>query len=307
MKTFIKYMLLCLIAVNTVIAQKSSQSISLLNAEVIPYEVELTQNKTTHILFPSSIEYVDLGSSEIIANKVEATSNVLRLKTVKEDISPTNFTVITNDGKYYSFNATYNEQPIQLSYDLTKFEKHNSKKQSEVLFKDLGKTAPSLTDLFMKAIIKKNKKELNIKSKNYSVEARLKSIYIQDGKLYFHISINNKSNLPYTVDYVSFKIKDRKTTKRTTIQEVALKPIRSYSDFQIIISHSKQDNIFMFDQFTLSDKQMLIIEINEKRGIRNQTLKIKSADILKSKQKSNVDYITIDSDTMILKDEGYII
>ncbi|WP_408582991.1 DUF4138 domain-containing protein, partial [Myroides odoratimimus] len=59
------------------------------------------QNKTTHILFPSSIEYVDLGSSEIIASKVEATSNVLRLKTVKEAIKPTNFSVITNDGKYY--------------------------------------------------------------------------------------------------------------------------------------------------------------------------------------------------------------
>lgn len=61
------------------------------------------------ILFLSSIEYVDLGNSEIIASKVEAISNVLRLKTVKDDIVPTNFSVITNDGKYYSFNATYNE------------------------------------------------------------------------------------------------------------------------------------------------------------------------------------------------------
>ncbi|UVD80053.1 conjugative transposon protein TraN [Myroides albus] len=284
MKTIIKYMLLCLLTVNTVTAQNNTKSINLSNAEVTPYEIELTHNKTTHILLPSSIEYVDLGSSEIIANKVEATSNVLRLKTVKEDISSTNFTVITNDGKYYSFNATYKEQPIQLSYDLTKFDKQNSKQQSEVLFKNLGNTSPSLVDLFMKAIIKKNKKELNIKSKNYGVEARLKSIYIQDGKLYFHISINNKSNLPYTVDYVSFKIKDRRTSKRMTIQEMSLKPIRSYSDYQTINSQSKQDNVFMFDQFTLSDKQVLLIEVIEKSGIRNQVLKIKGTIILKSKQ-----------------------
>ncbi|ALU26632.1 MULTISPECIES: conjugative transposon protein TraN [Myroides] len=284
MKTIIKYMLLCLLAVNTVKAQQNSQSINLSNAEVIPYEIELTQNKTTHILFPSSIEYVDLGSSEIIANKVETTSNVLRLKTVKEDIKPTNFSVITNDGKYYSFNVIYKEQPIQLSYDLTKFEKQNSKKQSEVLFKDLGTTSPSLVDLFMKAIIKKSKKELNIKSKSYAVEAILKSIYTQDGKLYFRLSINNKSNLPYTVDYVSFKIKDRRTTKRTTIQEVSLKPIRSYRDFQTINSQSKQDNIFILDQFTLSDKQLLLIEINEKNGVRNQVLKVKSIEFFKAKQ-----------------------
>ncbi|MDM1496724.1 conjugative transposon protein TraN [Myroides odoratimimus] len=284
MKTIIKHMLLCLLTVNTVNAQENNKSINLSNAEVTPYEIELTQNKTTHILFPSSIEYVDLGSSEIIANKIEATSNVLRLKTIKEDISPTNFTVITNDGKYYSFNAMYKEQPIQLSYDLTKFEKQNSKKQSEVLFKDLGTISPSLTDLFMKAIIKKNKKELNIKSKNYSVEVRLKSIYTQDGKLYFHLSINNKSNLPYEVDYVSFKIKDRRTSKRTTVQEVRLKPIRSFNNSQIINSQSKQDNVFMLDQFTLSDKQVLVIEINEKNGVRNQVLKIKSSDVLKVKR-----------------------
>lgn len=288
MKTIIKYMLLCLLAVNTVKAQENKESIDLSNAEITPYEVDLTQNKTTHILCPSGIEYVDLGSSEIIASKVETTTNVLRLKTVKEDIKPTNFTVITNDGKYYSFNVTYKKHPTQLSYDLTKLEKRNSKQQSEVLFKDLGSTSPSLADLLMKVIIKKNKKELNIKRKNYAVEARLKSIYIQNGKLYFHISISNKSNLPYEIDYISFKIKDKRTSKRTTVQEVALKPIRSYSNFQTINSHSKQDNVFMLDQFTLSDKQVLKIEINEKNGVRNQVLKVKSSDILKSKQIKNL-------------------
>ncbi|MDM1327927.1 conjugative transposon protein TraN [Myroides odoratimimus] len=289
MKTIIKYVLLCLLTVNTVMAQES-KSINLSTAEVTAYKVELTQNKTTHILFPSSIEYVDLGSSDIIASKVEATSNVLRLKTVKEDIIPTNFTVITNDGKYYSFNTTYKEDPIQVSYDLTKFEKQVSKQQSEVLLKDLGSTRPSLADLFIRAIIKKNKKELNIKSKSYAVEARLKSIYVQDGKLYFHVSINNKSNLPYEVDYVSFKIKDRRTSKRTTIQETSLKLIRSYRDAQIINSHSKQDNVFMLDKFTLSDKQVLLIEINEKNGIRNQIFKVRSSDILKSKR---IDYLKL--------------
>ena len=136
----------------------------------------------------------------------------------------------------------------------------------------------------MKAIIKKNKKELNIKSKNYGVEVRLKSIYTQDGKLYFHISISNKSNLPYQVDYISSKIKDRRTTKRTTVQEVSLKPTRSINDFQTINGQSKQDNVFMLDQFTLSDKQILLIEVNEKNGIRNQVLKVKSSDIFKSRK-----------------------
>ena len=284
MKSILKYMLLCILTINTITAQQNKKPINLLNAEVAPYTIELTQNKTTHILFPSSIEYVDLGSSEIIANKVEATSNVLRLKTIKEDILPTNFTVITSEGKYYNFNASYTVQPASLNYDLTNFEIQEDKLQSEVFFEGLGNTNPSLADLLMKAIIKKNKKELNIKSKNYSVETRLKSIYTQDGKLYFHLSINNKSNLPYIVDYVSFKIKDKKTTKRATIQEVNLKPIRHLNDTQTINSQSKQDNVFMLDQFTLSGKQVHLIEINEKNGVRNQVMKVKSSELLKAKE-----------------------
>ncbi|WP_413514151.1 DUF4138 domain-containing protein, partial [Myroides odoratus] len=63
---------------------------------------------------------------------------------------------------------------------------------------------------------------------------------------------------------------------------------RSYTDSQIINSLSKQDNIFMLDQFTLSDKQVLLIEINDKNGVRSQVLKVKSSDILKSKR---IDYL----------------
>lgn len=64
----IKYLLLCLITVNTVTAQESNQSINLTNAEIIPHQIVLTQNKTAHILFPHRIQYVDLESNEIIAN-----------------------------------------------------------------------------------------------------------------------------------------------------------------------------------------------------------------------------------------------
>ncbi len=84
--------------------------------------------------------------------------------------------------------------------------------------------------------------------------------------------------VPYTVDYVSFKIKDRRTTKRTTIQEVCLKPIRGYRGSQTLNSQSKQDNVFMFDQFAFSDKEVLLIEINENSGIRKQTLIVRISD-----------------------------
>lgn len=279
MKIIIKFITVCLLTIQSLNAQNN-----LINAEVSPYKIELTQNKTTHILFPSSIVYVDLGSNEIMASKVESARNVLRVKTVQQDIKSTNFTVITTNGQYYNFNADYKTEPACLSYDLTKLENHNEKTKSEVLLNDLGGSSSSLTNLIMSAIIKNDKKDLNISHKSYKIKTLLKSISTKDGKLYIHISLENNSNLPYEVDDITFKIKDRRTSKRTTIQETEILPIKSHKDFTKIESQMSQDNVFMLDQFTLTSKQILLIETQEKNGIRNQVLKVKSSDILRVKK-----------------------
>lgn len=45
-----------------------------------PYGLEVTYDKTTHIIFPSSVRYVDLGSSNLIAGKADGAENVIRVK-----------------------------------------------------------------------------------------------------------------------------------------------------------------------------------------------------------------------------------
>ncbi|MDA4747975.1 conjugative transposon protein TraN, partial [Enterobacter hormaechei] len=49
---------------------------------------------TTHVIFPSSIRYVDLGSDLLVANKAETIGNVLRVKSAVRDFEEeTNFSV----------------------------------------------------------------------------------------------------------------------------------------------------------------------------------------------------------------------
>ena len=43
---------------------------------VTPYGVEVTFAKTVHIIFPSAVRYVDLGSNHIIAGKADGAENV---------------------------------------------------------------------------------------------------------------------------------------------------------------------------------------------------------------------------------------
>ena len=49
-----------------------------------PHGLEVTYDKTVHILFPAAVRYVDLGSPNLIAGKADGAENVIRVKaTVK--------------------------------------------------------------------------------------------------------------------------------------------------------------------------------------------------------------------------------
>ena len=54
---------------------------------IIPYKIEVTFGKTVHILFPSEVRYVDLGSNNIIAGKADGVENVVRVKAAGEGVS----------------------------------------------------------------------------------------------------------------------------------------------------------------------------------------------------------------------------
>ena len=70
---------------------------------LLPYGLDVTFDKTVHLIFPSAIRYVDLGSQNIIAGKSEDAENVLRVKaSVKDFETETNMSVICEDGSFYA-------------------------------------------------------------------------------------------------------------------------------------------------------------------------------------------------------------
>lgn len=87
-----------------------------------PYGLEVTFDKTVHIIFPASIKYVDLGSSNIIAGKAGSSENVLQVKAaVRQFETETNMAVITEEGSYYTFNVKYADEPEKLNIEMKDF------------------------------------------------------------------------------------------------------------------------------------------------------------------------------------------
>ncbi|SFO36598.1 Bacteroides conjugative transposon TraN protein [Paenimyroides ummariense] len=272
------------------IAQDSNQY-PLTLGKIESYLLDVTYDKTSHLIFPSAIRYVDLGSEYLIAGKADEADNVLRIKaTVRDFEDETNFSVITNDGRFYSFNAYYSSYPDILSYDLLTMQKQLEKENlNDVLFEELGETPPYLTDLLLEAIHNDNKRIVkHLGSKSFGISFTLKGIYIHNGKYYFHTEVKNSSNVPFEIDYVNFKIIDKKVAKRTVVQQQSIIPLRTYKPLIEIKGNSTEQNVYLLDRFTTSSDKMLLIEIFEKNGARNQTIQIQNSDLIKARVVSDM-------------------
>ena len=66
-----------------------------------PHGLEVTYDKTVHVIFPAEVRYVDLGSPDLIAGKADGAENVIRVKaTVRNFPNETNMSVITEAVSY---------------------------------------------------------------------------------------------------------------------------------------------------------------------------------------------------------------
>ncbi|TGD59000.1 conjugative transposon protein TraN [Flavobacterium humi] len=259
---------------------------SLASGSIEPYHMEVTYEKTSHLIFPTAIRYVDLGSEYLIAGKADDAENVLRIKaSVREFEAETNFSVITNDGRFYSFNVYYSPCPETLSYDLQAMQKTADKSNgNDVLFEELGSNPPSLAGLLLETIYKKDRRIIkHIGAKSFGIELILKGIYIHKGQYYFHMELANRAHVPFQIDFINFKIVDKKLAKRTVVQQRAIIPLRIYKQLDAIDGKTIDQNVFLLDQFTITDDKVLQIEIFEKNGGRHQTLQVENSDLIRAR------------------------
>lgn len=255
-----------------------------------PHGLEVTFDKTCHVIFPAAIAYVDLGSANIIAGKADGAENVIRVKAAKRGFKgETNMSVITEDGAYYSFNVKYAREPRILNVEMTDFihdgEAVNRPNNSmNIYLKELGSESPVLVRLVMKSIWKENKRRVkHIGSKSFGIQFLLKGIYTHNGLLYFHTEIKNSSNVPFDVDYITWKIVDKKVAKRTAIQEQVIQPLRTQNFVLNVAGNSNERTVWTMDKFTLPDDKCLVVELAEKNGGRHQSFTIENADLVRAR------------------------
>ena len=239
-----------------------------------------------------SLHFVKRNSFSIYrsSNFLRGAENVVRVKATTEGFpGETNFSVICEDGSFYSFNAKYAHEPEMLNIEMKDFLENEdttdfSHTRMNIYFRELGNESPLLVKLIMQSIYKNNDREIkHLGCKRFGVQFLVKGIYSHNGLFYFHTQTKNSSNVPFDTDFIRFKIVDKKVAKRTAIQETVIDPVRSYNEILVIGGKSTVRTVYTVPQFTIPDDKILVIELVEKNGGRHQTIRVENSDVVAAK------------------------
>lgn len=249
--------------------------------------IEVSDVKTTHIIFDEKIKYVDVGSAYFVADTI---GNMLKLKHIGEELEDpksqqANLTVINDKGNYYSIDMVYNRDPAITTYKavetITKighFVKENINK--------IEKEERTTQDLQELCILSENAPStVKIKDNNDGLNLTLNGIYYRNfqNKIVLRIEIYNASKITIDIDHILFRSKLKNhnpASKDYVYQERMLNPVKSCGEQGNIQLGETRVLTFIFDKFTLNEDEILSLEVGERAGGRSVNIRIPRKKLL---------------------------
>lgn len=238
-----------------------------------PYPLLITENKTTNLVFPTAIKSVDRGSADVLVQKAKGMEHMLLLKAGRASFEETNLSVVTDDGQLYSFLLNYSGNPPQLNLVFKGDVRRNSTVQGSIKEnRPVSAIAESLAG--------RQPIQHGGRVRKMGMELRLNGLFIEEDVLYFRLALQNRSNVRFDTDLLSFYIGDRKKGKRAAAQELELKPLYIYGDTMTIHGRSTNTIVVAFSKFTLPERKYLSLQLTEKSGGRHMHLRVPGGAVL---------------------------
>ena len=225
--------------------------------------LNVTTDKTTSLIFPFPIKYVDRGTKDVIVQPVKEDERILLVKAATKQFTETNLSVVTGDGNVYEFTVNYVLQPTEL-----------------VLHLPANKKATIAS--YANAILNNPPKRI-VKVEHAGVITKLIGIYIKDDVIYYQLEIHNHSPLDYDIDLLKFHIVDKKKSKRTAVQENELSPLYVAGNRSKVKAYNFSVIVVALDKFTIPDAKFLGIQMMERNGGRHFNLRVYNNQILKAR------------------------
>lgn len=249
----------------------------MVTSEIEPQKITIAFSKTTNLIFPYAIKTIDKGSRDVLVQKAIGVENVLQVKAGKMNFAETNLTIVTADGSLYSYILNYSEKPTGLNIKVQKAE--ITPKPVAVFSAD---ATNDVVQLNAEKVSLKRKTMDKVNDDNNGALIDLKGLFVQENELYFQFDLRNFSALNYDIKALRFFIRDKKKSKRTASQEIEVNPVYILGNTKIIRSNSEQVLVVVVPKFTIPDKKIFIVQMQEQNGGRNLQLEITNKEIFQS-------------------------
>ena len=241
--------------------------------------IEVSDMKTSHLIFPGKVDEICLGSDNIISEKAERIDNIVKVKSTTDNVDEflqTSITIVTEDGKIYPMTVDYNKSPNQMSISF-------GDQKNKAFFRGVNVNDESMEQM-AKWILEQGMKINSIGSQDFKMTFQLNSIYTDQDIIAFNLHIINNSRIDYGIDFVKAYIRDKKISKKTAMQEDEINPIYAYYTDQEKVIHGKGDyNVVLFyKKFTIPEKRILFFELFEANGGRHIKFSAPNRSIIKA-------------------------
>ncbi|HRG25203.1 MAG: DUF4138 domain-containing protein [Chitinophagaceae bacterium] len=237
--------------------------IASMNAAFAQQPLSISTEKTTSLIFPFPIKYVDRGTRDILVQPVKEDERILLVKAASKQFAETNLSVVTGDGNVYEFTVNYTPQP-------------------SVLVLHLPPNKKATISAYANAILNNPPRRIS-KVEHGAVITKLSGIYIKDDVIYYQLEIHNHSPLDFDIELLKFFITDKKRSKRSSVQENELVPLYVAGNRSKVKAYNFSVVVVALDKFTIPDAKFLRIQLMEKNGGRHFNLKVYNGQILKAR------------------------
>lgn len=245
-----------------------------------PDTVFVNENTQTHLIAPDKIIYVDFGDTCITVSKADNTENIIRLSATTGKIQQfprqTNVSLATQDGKFYTYNVDYKQVLDAFVFEIG--EKAPDKKANVILTDNIIPAGER--DSVIETVYNRKRSIYNKGVVKNKIVFSVNNINIYNNLLLFTFSIQNKSRIPYDIDYIRYFIIDKKTAKLTASQEVEQPVLFSEHYTPRVEGNALLKYVVAFDKFTVPDDKIFRIEINEHNGGRHVLFDLENSDIV---------------------------
>lgn len=264
-------MLLCFLSLFMAAAGASANERIYVNREV-----------TTHIVMPENIKMVDISTTKIAGN--QCTDNIVRIKpscgsdSIPEagyrDNELLGTLTLIGERHIAQYDILYTQSP-QMAASI--FEVPYSHTQSYI---NPEVTMPMAEMArYAWAVYGSGRKYNQIVSRAHGMKAVVNNIYAVGDYFFIDYSLQNKTKIAYDIEELRVKLTDKKETKATNSQTIALSPVFSLNHVRKFKKSYR--NVLVLPKLTFPDEKVLRLEISENQiSGRVITLTIEYEDIL---------------------------